>query len=45
MAGYHTVFGSLGKFEKGTIEIVDDDPRRAGGCGLYLASVVAVPHR
>ena len=28
-----------------TIKIVDDEPERAGVCGLYLASVVAVPHR
>ena len=27
MATYHTVFGSLGKYEKGTIEIVNDDPK------------------
>jgi len=27
MATYHTVFGSLAKHEKGTIEIVNDDPK------------------
>jgi hypothetical protein len=27
MATYRTVFGSLDRFEKGTVEIVNDDPR------------------
>ena len=27
MATYHTVFGSLGKYEKGTMEIINDNPK------------------
>jgi hypothetical protein len=27
MATYHTSFGSLGKYEKGTIEIINDNPK------------------
>ena len=27
MAAYHTVFGSLGKYQKGTMEIINDNPK------------------
>ena len=27
MATYHTVFGSLGKYQKGTMEIINDNPK------------------
>src|SRR6185436_10172895 len=27
MTTYHTVFGSLGKYEKGTMEIINDNPK------------------
>lgn len=27
MASYHTEFGSLGKYEKGTMEIINDNPK------------------
>ena len=44
MATYHTVFGSLGKYEKGTIEIVNDDPKHYVYSNVFEVAARSKPY-
>ncbi len=44
MATFHTVFGSLGQYEKGTIEIVDDDPKHYVYSNVFEVASRAKPY-
>jgi hypothetical protein len=41
---YTTKFGSLGQYEKGTIEIIDDDPRRYAFSNIFEVAAHAKPY-
>ena len=41
---YTTKFGSLGQYEKGTIEIIDDDPRRYAFSNIFEVAEHAKPY-
>jgi hypothetical protein len=41
---YTTKFGSLGEYEKGTIEIIDDDPRRYAFSNMFEVASTAKPY-
>jgi hypothetical protein len=44
MATFHTVFGSLGQYEKGTIEIIDDDPKHYVYSNVFEVASRAKPY-
>jgi hypothetical protein len=44
MATYHTVFGSLNKHEKGTIEIIDDDPKHYVYSNVFEVAAKSKPY-
>ena len=41
---YETKFGSLDQFEKGTIEIIDDDPKRYAFSNMFEVASGAKPY-
>jgi hypothetical protein len=41
---YETKFGSLDHFEKGTIEIIDDDPKRYAFSNMFEVAASAKPY-
>jgi hypothetical protein len=41
---YTTRFGSLADFEKGTIEIIDDDPKRYAFSNIFEVAATAKPY-
>ncbi len=41
---YTTKFGSLGQYQKGTIEIIDDDPRRYAFSNIFEVATHAKPY-
>jgi hypothetical protein len=41
---YETKFGSLDQFEKGTIEIIDDDPKRYAFSNMFEVASAAKPY-
>ena len=41
---YETKFGSLDQFEKGTIEIIDDDPKRYAFSNIFEVASTAKPY-
>ena len=43
MATYRTVFGSLGSYEKGTIEIINDDPRHYVYSNVFEVAARSAP--
>ena len=44
MGTFHTVFGSLGQYEKGTIEIIDDDPKHYVYSNVFEVASRAKPY-
>jgi len=44
MGTYHTVFGSLEKYEKGTVEIINDDPKHYVYSNLFEVVGKAAPY-
>jgi hypothetical protein len=44
MATFHTVFGSLGQYEKGIIEIIDDDPKHYVYSNVFEVASRAKPY-
>jgi hypothetical protein len=44
MATYHTVFGALGKYEKGTIEIIDDDAKHYVYSNIFEVAARSKPY-
>jgi hypothetical protein len=44
MATYRTVFGSLDEHEKGTVEIIDDDPRHYVYSNVFEVAARAAPY-
>lgn len=44
MTTYHTVFGSLEKYEKGTVEIINDDPKHYVYSNLFEVVGKAAPY-
>lgn len=45
MASYRTVFGSLGQYQKGTIEIVNDDPKHYVYSNVFEVAAHAAPYQ
>jgi hypothetical protein len=41
---YTTRFGSLGEYEKGTIEIIDDDPKRYAFSNMFEVASTSKPY-
>ena len=44
MADYTTVFGSLDRYEKGRLEIIDDDPRHYAFSNVFEVAAQAQPY-
>ena len=44
MADYTTVFGSLDRYEKGRLEIIDDDPRHYAFSNVFEGAAQAQPY-
>jgi hypothetical protein len=44
MATYRTVFGSLGKYEKGTIDIINDDPKHYVYSNVFEVAARSAPY-
>jgi hypothetical protein len=45
MATYHTVFGSLAKYQKGTMEIVNDDPKHYVYSNIFEVAAQSRPYQ
>ena len=44
MSDYHTVFGSLASYEKGGVEIIEDDPRRYVFSNVFEVASRSLPY-
>ena len=44
MAEYATALGSLDRFERGTLEIIDDDPKRYTYSNMFQVATVSSPY-
>jgi hypothetical protein len=44
MADYHTKFGSLSDYNKGAIEIIDDDPRNYAFSNVFEVAAQSAPY-